>query len=31
LQTAEQQSAFVLQDEPDGRHAASVVVVVLVV
>ena len=31
LQTAEQQSAFVVQDEPDGRHAASVVVVVLVV
>src|SRR5262245_45615620 len=31
LQTFEQQSAFVVQDEPDGKHAASVVVVVLVV
>ena len=31
LQTIEQQSAFVLQDEPAGKHTASVVVVVLVV
>jgi hypothetical protein len=31
LQTFEQQLAFVVQDEPDGKHPASVVVVVLVV
>jgi hypothetical protein len=31
LQTFEQQSAFVVQEAPDGKHPASVVVVVLVV
>src|SRR5213080_3387404 len=31
LQVFEQQSAFAVQEEPDGRHAASVVVVVLLV
>jgi hypothetical protein len=31
LQLFEQQSAFVVQEEPDGKHPASVVVVVLVV
>jgi hypothetical protein len=31
LQVFEQQSAFVVQEEPDGKHPASVVVVVLVV
>lgn len=31
LQLFEQQSAFVVQEEPAGKHPASVVVVVLVV
>jgi hypothetical protein len=31
LQLFEQQSVFVVQEEPDGKHPASVVVVVLVV
>jgi len=31
LQLFEQQSAFVVQEAPDGKHPASVVVVVLVV
>jgi hypothetical protein len=31
LQPFEQQSAFLVQEEPDGKHATSVVVVVVVV
>ena len=31
LQTVEQQSAFVVQAEPDGRHTSVVVVVLVVV